>query len=289
MPKKKKSPAATVSTPAEADEVAVVEAVDAEPEVVASTSTSMSTSEDRELQETPVPKSKAAGKRTSEKAELQNRLLDLFERDVQASRNMSLVDDDDPVDLQLMSMAKCIKTELPSNERFTILIKLQQVLHESIEAVNRKKFIDATLLAPDAQTFFQVGTPVVTIQQQPQQQQQQQPAVHPPPPMLQQQPQAIQQQQMYQQPDNAAMPQLQLGQNLYRETYQIRGYVGNYGKETSSSWYIFRWFKFTLKPPYSGAHERSLLAIWDTSHWNFLSNLVSGQLETSLMTSYCHF
>ena len=32
---------------------------------------------------------------------------------------------------------------------------------------------------------------------------------------------------------------------------------------------IFRWFKFTLKPPYSGASERSLLAIWDTSHWNF--------------------
>ena len=168
-----------------------------------------------------MPKSKAAGKRTSEKAELQNRLLDLFERDVQASRNMSLVDDDDPVDLQLMSMAKRIKTELPSNERFTILIKLQQVLHESIEAVNRKKLIDATPLAPDAQTFFQVGTPAVTIQQQPQQQQQQQqqPAVHLPPPMLQQQPQAIQQQQMYQQPDNAAMPQLQLGQNLYRERH----------------------------------------------------------------------
>ena len=32
---------------------------------------------------------------------------------------------------------------------------------------------------------------------------------------------------------------------------------------------IFRWFKFTLKPPYSRASERSLLAIWDTSHWNF--------------------
>ena len=32
---------------------------------------------------------------------------------------------------------------------------------------------------------------------------------------------------------------------------------------------IFRWFKFTLKPPYSGASERSLSAIWDTSHWNF--------------------
>ena len=32
---------------------------------------------------------------------------------------------------------------------------------------------------------------------------------------------------------------------------------------------IFRWFKFTLKLPYSRAHERSLLAIFDTSHWNF--------------------
>ena len=32
---------------------------------------------------------------------------------------------------------------------------------------------------------------------------------------------------------------------------------------------VFRWFKFTLKPPYSGASERSLLPIWDTFHWNF--------------------
>ena len=50
---------------------------------------------------------------------------------------------------------------------------------------------------------------------------------------------------------------------------------------------IIRWFKFTLKPPYSGASEHSLLAIWDTSHWNFLSNLDLRQLKTSLMTSYC--
>ena len=33
--------------------------------------------------------------------------------------------------------------------------------------------------------------------------------------------------------------------------------------------FLFRWFKFTLKPPYSGVHEHSLSAIWDTSHWNF--------------------
>ena len=32
---------------------------------------------------------------------------------------------------------------------------------------------------------------------------------------------------------------------------------------------VFRWFKFTLKPPNSIRHGYLLLAIWDTSHWNF--------------------
>ena len=46
-------------------------------------------------------------------------------------------------------------------------------------------------------------------------------------------------------------------------------------------WWVFRWFKFTLKSPNSMVSENLFLAIWDTSHWNFLSNLVSRQLETS--------
>ena len=33
---------------------------------------------------------------------------------------------------------------------------------------------------------------------------------------------------------------------------------------------IFRWFKFTLKPPYSIACGKLRLAIWDTSFWTFL-------------------
>ena len=33
---------------------------------------------------------------------------------------------------------------------------------------------------------------------------------------------------------------------------------------------FFRLFKFTLKPPYSIAHDKLRLAIWDTSFWNFL-------------------
>ena len=28
---------------------------------------------------------------------------------------------------------------------------------------------------------------------------------------------------------------------------------------------LFRWFKFTLKPPYSIGHDNLRLAIWDTS------------------------
>ena len=32
---------------------------------------------------------------------------------------------------------------------------------------------------------------------------------------------------------------------------------------------IFRWFKFTLKPPYSITHGKLRLAIWDTSFWTF--------------------
>ena len=31
--------------------------------------------------------------------------------------------------------------------------------------------------------------------------------------------------------------------------------------------WIFRWFKFTLKPPYTIASGNLLSAIWDTSHW----------------------
>ena len=33
---------------------------------------------------------------------------------------------------------------------------------------------------------------------------------------------------------------------------------------------VFRWFKFTLKPPYSIAIGKLRLAIWDTSFWTFL-------------------
>ena len=53
--------------------------------------------------------------------------------------------------------------------------------------------------------------------------------------------------------------------------------------------HVFRWFKFTLKPPYTIASGNLLSAIWDTSIGLLLSNLDSRQLETSPMTSYDQF
>ena len=32
---------------------------------------------------------------------------------------------------------------------------------------------------------------------------------------------------------------------------------------------VFRWFKFTLKPPYRITHDKLRLAICDTSFWTF--------------------
>ena len=39
--------------------------------------------------------------------------------------------------------------------------------------------------------------------------------------------------------------------------------------ESAPSPPFFRWFKFTLKPPYSIACGKLQLAIWDTSFWTF--------------------
>ena len=214
----------------EDDEAAVVESVDVEGDAVATTSSSCTSNSseagDCKLQETPVPKSKAAGKRSSEKSEFQGRLLDLLERDMQSSKSTSVAeyDDDDPVDLQLMSMSKHIKKELPSQERFTALLKLQQVLNDNIESVNHCNLINATPLHQEAgQSFLQMGNQEAVIQN---------PAQMPPPPMLQQQPQVQPQipqqsnvavphspmlQQQHQQPQ-AQMTQLQMGSNKYRET-----------------------------------------------------------------------
>ena len=63
----------------------------------------------------------------------------------------------------------------------------------------------------------------------------------------------------------------------------LKGVLWYFGVDIFCVNAVFRWFKFTLKPPYSGVHERSLLAIWDTSHWNFF---VKFGLRTAWDISY---
>ena len=41
------------------------------------------------------------------------------------------------------------------------------------------------------------------------------------------------------------------------------------GDNSSLTMDLFRWFKFTLKPPYSITHGKLRLTIWDTSFWTF--------------------
>ena len=53
--------------------------------------------------------------------------------------------------------------------------------------------------------------------------------------------------------------------SLFYETYNI-----NMNSKSNNSCLIFRWFKFTLKPPYSITDGKLWLAIWDTSFWTFL-------------------
>ena len=50
---------------------------------------------------------------------------------------------------------------------------------------------------------------------------------------------------------------------------------------------LFRWFKFTLKPPYSIAIGKLWLAIWDTSFWTFLVKF--GHKEPWVSSEICHF
>ena len=55
-------------------------------------------------------------------------------------------------------MAQCIKKELPQSEQFNILLKLQQLLNESIIQVNRRQFLNK--IPMERESFFQVGDEV---------------------------------------------------------------------------------------------------------------------------------
>ena len=56
---------------------------------------------------------------------------------------------------------------------------------------------------------------------------------------------------------------LSIKNNFYSFMQSSHSYSKPYGNHTEQT--VFRWFKFTLKPPYSIGHDNLRLAIWATS------------------------
>ena len=57
---------------------------------------------------------------------------------------------------------------------------------------------------------------------------------------------------------------------IFFTCFTINGNVLLMNIRMQSVFGVFRWFKFTLKPPYRIVIGNFFSAIWDTSHWNFL-------------------
>ena len=70
---------------------------------------------------------------------------------------------DDPIDLQVKSMAQRINKELPAGDQFNVLLKLQEVLNESILSVSRREMVNNTPMGPEV--FFQQGAEVRHVEQ----------------------------------------------------------------------------------------------------------------------------
>ena len=119
-------------------------------------------SSDRELQESVAPHKKASGKKQSDKSEFQGKLLDFLERNLQRDQKEQQ-SSDDPIDLQVKSMAQRIKKELPAGDQFNVLLKLQEVLNESILSVSRREMVNNTPMGPEV--FFQQGAEVRHVEQ----------------------------------------------------------------------------------------------------------------------------
>ena len=86
----------------------------------------MVTTPDRELEETPKPAAKGSGKRNDKKLEVQTRMLDILERDLETEA--------DPLAMQFDVMAKRVKSELPKGEQFSIALQLAGIVDEKIRA-----------------------------------------------------------------------------------------------------------------------------------------------------------
>ena len=73
---------------------------------------------------------------------------------------------------------------------------------------------------------------------------------------------------------------------LLNRVHKHLQWYGQWWVHSNTYMIFFRWFKFTLKPPYTVAIGNFCSAIWDTSHWNFF---VKFGLKTAWDISYGPF
>ena len=141
-------------------------------------------SPERELEPTTKPVHKAPGKRTKDKLDVQNRMLDILEKDLSAEQ--------DPLEMQFIVMCKRVKQQLPVKEHFGLALKLSGIIEEEIVAHDRRQIIANTQL----NTQLNNPSPVHNMQVTPQMQAPPPPAMiprnllqdgqmeHPPPPTM---------------------------------------------------------------------------------------------------------
>ena len=101
----------------------------------------------RELNETPKPSGKPAGKRARDKLEVQTRMLDLLEKDMTSSATT------DPIEMQFQALSQRVKEALPKNQQFSLAIKLAGIAEEHIQAHERGQVLNTQ---PAAQVNLQV-------------------------------------------------------------------------------------------------------------------------------------
>ena len=89
----------------------------------------------RELQETPKPQAKTPGKKSLQKSEVQNRILDMLERDEAPP------EEEDPVELMFSGMAKRVKKNLPEDKAFSLIHTIQGTVNEHIKKYKRMKVV----------------------------------------------------------------------------------------------------------------------------------------------------
>ena len=109
----------------------------------------------RELQEAPKPTTKTPGKRSKDKLDVQNRMLDLLEKDLSCEQ--------DPLEMQFIVMSKRVKQQLPTKEHFSLALKLSGIIEEEIVAYERRQIIASTQLNDD--NFLNTGANNVTVTQ----------------------------------------------------------------------------------------------------------------------------